>query len=77
MMEGLRTPTELVVSVVILLSYGCPIQAVVHAYGWDERTGVDWQKRAGKHCQHVHQAFVAQGNIFFFFCRCPAKKSQQ
>src|SRR5712692_4498734 len=33
MMEGLRTPMEVVVIVVILLSYGCPIQAIVHAYG--------------------------------------------
>jgi len=33
MMEGLRTPTELIVIVVSLLSYGCPIQAIVHAYG--------------------------------------------
>src|SRR2546423_3807431 len=27
MMEGLRTPAELVMRVLILLSYGCPIQA--------------------------------------------------
>jgi hypothetical protein len=27
MMEGLRTPMELVVTVVILLSYGCPAVA--------------------------------------------------
>lgn len=63
MMEGLRTPTELVVIGVILLSYGCPIQAIVHAYGLDERTVADWQKRAGKHCQQVHQAIVEQGKI--------------
>jgi transposase-like protein/IS1 family transposase len=63
MMEGLRTPADLVVIVVILLCYGCPIQAVVHAYGLDERTVADWQKRAGKHCQQVHQAIVEQGTI--------------
>src|SRR5947207_5069553 len=63
MMEGLRTPTEVVVIVVILLSYGCPIQAIVHAYGLDERTVTDWQKRAGKHCQQVHQAIVEQGKV--------------
>jgi transposase-like protein len=61
MMEGLRTPTELLVIVVSLLSYGCPIQAIVHAYGVDERTVAAWQKRAGKHCQQVHQAIVEQG----------------
>ena len=49
MMEGLRTPSDLVVIVVILLAYACPVQALVHAYGLDERTVADWQKRAGKH----------------------------
>jgi hypothetical protein len=63
MMEGLRTPTELVVIVVILLSYGCPIQAIVHAYGLDERTVAAWQKRAGQHCQQVHHAIVEQGKV--------------
>ena len=63
MMEGLRTPTELVVIVVILLAYGCPVQAIVHAYGLDERTVAEWQKRAGKHCQHVHERIVEQGKV--------------
>ncbi len=63
MMEGLRTPTELVVIVVSLLSYGCPIQAIVHAYGLDERTVASWQRRAGKQCQRVHQAIVEQGQV--------------
>ncbi len=57
-MEGLRTPAELVMRVIILLSYGCPSQAIVHAYRVDERTVAEWQKRAGKHCQQVHQAIV-------------------
>ena len=63
MMEGLRSPSELVVIVVILLAYGCPLQAIVHAYGLDERTVAEWQKRAGKHCQQVHQAIVEQANV--------------
>jgi len=62
-MEGVRTPTDLVIIVVSLLCYGCPIQAIVQAYGLDERTVADWQKRAGKHCQQVHQAIVEQGNV--------------
>lgn len=34
MMQGLRTaPIELVVTVVIGRSYGCSVQAIVHAYG--------------------------------------------
>ena len=38
MWEGLRKLTELIVVVVTLLAYGCPLQAIVHAYGLDERT---------------------------------------
>src|ERR1700758_1314391 len=51
MFEGLRKPTELIVIVVILLSYGCPVQAIVKAFELDERTVAEWRDRAGKHCQ--------------------------
>src|SRR6266699_5416911 len=60
---GLRTPTELIVIVVTLLAYGCPIQAIVHAYGLDERSVASCRDRAGKHCQQVHQAIVLQGQL--------------
>jgi len=62
-MEGLRTSKERVIIVVTLLCYGCPIQAIVQAYGLDERTVADWQKRAGKHCQQVQQGIVEQGKV--------------
>ncbi len=62
-MEGLRPPAELVVTVVILLAYGCPVQAIVHAYGVDERTVAAGQKRAGNHGQQVHHALVEQGKV--------------
>ena len=35
--EGLRTEEEKITLVVTLLSYGCPLQAIVHAFGLDER----------------------------------------
>src|SRR5437764_12559876 len=63
MLEGLRKPTELIVIVVTLLSYGCPIQAIVHAYGLDERTVASWRDRAGAHCQMVHHNLVETGNL--------------
>src|SRR5258708_38778220 len=63
MMEGVRTDEETVITVVTLLAYGCPTQAIVHAYGLDERTVADWQKRAGKQCQRVHHALVEQGQV--------------
>jgi transposase-like protein/IS1 family transposase len=63
MFEGLRKPVELIVIVVTLLTYGCPVQAIVHAFGLDERTVADWRDRAGVHCHHVHQAIVEQGRL--------------
>src|SRR6266446_3111647 len=42
MFEGLRKPTALIVIVVTLVAYGCPIQAIVHAFGLDERTVASW-----------------------------------
>jgi transposase-like protein len=54
----LRTSKELVVLVVTLLAHGCPIQAIVIAFGLDERTVVNWQDRSGAHCQQVHQHLV-------------------
>src|SRR5438034_10840178 len=63
MFEGLRKPKALIVIVVTLLAYGCPIQAIVQAFGLDERTVASWRDRAGKHCQEVHQAVVQQGHL--------------
>ena len=56
----LRTTRELVVMVITLLAFGCPIQASVAASGVDERTVVGLQKRAGQHCQQVHEQPVEQ-----------------
>lgn len=63
MFEGLRKPVELIVVVVTLLTYGCPIQAIVHAFGLDERTVASWRDRAGEHCQQIHQEIVEQGQL--------------
>jgi len=63
MLEGLRKPSELIVIVVTLLAYGCPLQAIVHAYGLDERTVASWRDRAGKHCEQVHHALIEQGTL--------------
>jgi len=38
----LRTSAETVVIVVTLLAHGCPLQAIVAAFGFDERTIADW-----------------------------------
>jgi len=54
----LRYAPELVIQVLVLLAYGCPMQAIVKAFGLDERTVRDWLARAGKHCQQVHEHLV-------------------
>src|SRR5216683_3745750 len=63
MMEGLRKPSDVIVIVVTLLAYGCPIQAIVHAFELDERTVASWRDRAGKQCEKVHHHVVEQGNL--------------
>jgi transposase-like protein len=63
MLEGLRTDEEKVGIVVMLLAYGCPLQAIVHAFGLDERTVAAWQRRAGTHCKRVHIDVVQQGKV--------------
>jgi len=54
----LRSDPQLVMWVIILLAYGCPIQAIVKAFGLDERTVRAWHKRAGQHCQSIHEHVV-------------------
>ena len=63
MFAGLRKPTEVIVTVVTLLAYGCPVQAIVHAFDLDERTVASWRDRAGKQCEQVHHALVEQGQL--------------
>lgn len=63
MLAGLRKPEELIVIVVTLLAYGCPVQAIVHALGLDERTVARWQERASLHCQKVHTDQIMTGSL--------------
>ena len=60
MFYRLRYSVEVVTQVITLLAYGCPLQAIVAAFGIDERTVSSWQQRAGAHCQQVHQHLVQQ-----------------
>jgi len=56
----LRTSTETVVLVVTLLAHGCPVQAIVAAFGFDERTIAAWWARSGRQGQTVHAYLVEQ-----------------
>jgi transposase-like protein len=56
----LRTAEETVALVITLLAHGCPLQAIVAAFGIDERTVQAWETRAGKQCQRVQEHLVEQ-----------------
>jgi transposase-like protein len=58
-----RTVHDVITTVLTLLTHGCPPQAVVAAFGFDERTVVAWQQQAGQHCQRVHAHVVQQGRV--------------
>ncbi len=63
MLEGLRTDEEKVQQVITLFAYGCPLQTIVRAFGFDECTVAAWQRRAGVHCKQVHMDIVQQGRV--------------
>src|SRR5689334_11589147 len=54
----LQTQEATVLLVLALLAYGCPLQAIVRAFEIDERTVARWQKKAGAHCQGLHERLV-------------------
>src|SRR5215213_7224903 len=62
-LHRLRTARAEVVTVVTLLAYGCPAQAIVAAFGLDERTVARWQARAGEQCRRVHEHLVQAGQV--------------
>lgn len=60
---GLKTDPATVQLVVALMAYGCPLQAIVQAFGFDERTVKNWWQRVGEHCQEVHGHLVATTSL--------------
>src|SRR3989454_505461 len=56
----LRTSVDTVVIVVTLLAHGCPVQAIVAAFGFDERTVAAWWARSGRQGQAVQEHLVEQ-----------------
>ncbi len=56
-------PRWLVLAVLTLLSYGCPVQAIVAAFELDERTVARWQRESGLQCRRVHEHLVEAGKV--------------
>lgn len=61
--ENLHYPWWVVVLVLTLLAYGCPLAALVAAFDIDERTILDWQVKAGRQGRIVQEVVVCNGNI--------------
>jgi transposase-like protein len=59
----MHKPRWLVLAVVTLLAYGCPVQAIVAAFGIDERTVARWQREAGSQCKRAHEHLVEAGRV--------------
>jgi hypothetical protein len=63
MLYGRKHPIWVVLVVLSLLAYGCPIPALVATFDLDERTIADWQDKAGQHAKRVQHQVVCQGQV--------------
>jgi transposase-like protein len=59
----LKMATDLVTIVLTLLCHGCPPQAIVAAFGLDERTIAAWRDRGGRHGQRLQAHLVQRGQV--------------
>jgi hypothetical protein len=49
-----------ILQVLTLITHGCPIAAIVAAYGFQARTVRAWVAAAGEHCERFHREHVQQ-----------------
>src|SRR5688572_19892215 len=59
----LKKATDTVTIVLTPLCHGCPLQAIVAAFGLDERTVAAWRDRAGRHGRRSHEHHVLNGQV--------------
>ena len=55
-----RTDEALITLVSTLVSWGCPLVALEHAFGLQPQTIRDWLEAAGAHAEAIHHAQVTQ-----------------
>ena len=53
-----KTPVDILVLVVTLLAHGCPVRALVAAFGLKAETVRTWAAETGVHCEQVHRHLV-------------------
>jgi transposase-like protein len=61
--SGLHYPIWVIVLVLSLLAYGCPVPAIVAAFYLDERTVAMWHSKAGQQGKRVQAEVVCQGRV--------------
>ena len=59
----LRTDAETVMLVITLLAWGCPLKAIVKAFGFHEKTVKEWWRRSGEHCRVVHEHVIGGSQL--------------
>jgi hypothetical protein len=68
----------LVLAVVTLLAYGCPVQAIVAAFGIvDERTVARWQRESGSQCRRIHEHLIEAGRVELLQVLRPTRSGSQ
>lgn len=60
---GLHYPVWVIVLVLTLLAYGCPVPAIVAAFYVDERTVALWHGKAGQQGKRVQAEIVCNGQV--------------
>jgi transposase-like protein len=58
-----RTAHDVITRVLTLLTHGGPLQAIVAAFGFDERTVAQGHAQAGQHGQQLHGHVVQRGQV--------------
>ena len=59
----LRTDAQTVMLVITLLAWGCPLKAIVKAFGFHEKTVKEWWRRSGEHCRVVHEHVIGGSQL--------------
>jgi len=59
----LRTDAQTVMLVIALLAWGCPLKAIVQAFGFHEKTVKKWWRRSGEHCRVVHEHVIGSSQL--------------
>jgi len=55
-----HTDPALIALIIILIVHGCPVEAIMAAWGFQARTVRRWVKQSGAHAQAVHEQRVLQ-----------------